>query len=149
MEVFETTGEKGTQELGERLAKKIPGGTLLCLFGELASGKTTFVQGLARGLGIDDTVNSPTFNIMKLYAVKDELKTVATATRLYHVDCYRIDHEQEMRDLGWEEWIRDPKGVVAAEWSEKIPGLLPKERIEIRFKIAGNNKRRIEVSSLN
>lgn len=102
---------------------------LVCLWGDLGSGKTTFAQGVARALGVAETVNSPTFLIMKKYP----LGAPRAGKDLYHFDLYRLAGSQELLELGWEEILAAAGSVVLVEWPEKICGILPKERFDLRF----------------
>jgi tRNA threonylcarbamoyladenosine biosynthesis protein TsaE len=104
------------------------------LYGELGSGKTTFVQGFARGLGIQEKVLSPTFVIMKSYPIP-------RAQRMfYHIDCYRIKDEQNLLALGWKEIVSDPRNLVLIEWPERIQNILPKDAISISFETIKSSK---------
>ena len=102
---------------------------VICLNGELGSGKTVFTKGFANALGITDTVTSPTFNIIKEY--DGELP-------LYHMDVYRLDGRTD--GVGIEEYFTKG-GVVIIEWANTIKDILPSERLDIKFKIAGENSR--------
>ena len=104
---------------------------VICLYGDLGGGKTTFTQGIAEELGITETVNSPTFLIMKKY------------NSLYHFDCYRISDCQEILDLGWEEIISGENKIIVIEWPEKIEKILPKERLDVKFEFVNENTRKI------
>jgi tRNA threonylcarbamoyladenosine biosynthesis protein TsaE len=112
---------------------------LLCLWGGLGSGKTTFAQGLARHFGVKETVNSPTFLIMKKYLLAGKYK----GWSLYHFDLYRVEEAQELLDLGWKEILAEGRAVVVVEWPEKAAGVLPAERTDIRFESCGAEERRI------
>ena len=112
---------------------------LVCLSGDLGSGKTTFVQGLAEELGIRKVVNSPTFLIMKKYSARRD----EALLRLYHFDCYRISDYQEILDLGWEEIISEKNNIIVIEWPEKIKKILPKKRLAIKFEFVDENVRKI------
>ena len=112
---------------------------LVCLSGDLGSGKTTFVQGLAEELGIKEVVNSPTFLIMKKYSARRD----EALPRLYHFDCYRISDYQEILDLGWKEIISEKNNIIVIEWPKKIEEILPKKRLEIKFEFVDENTRRI------
>lgn len=103
---------------------------VICLDGELGSGKTVFVKGFAKALGIDDNITSPTFNIIKEYQ-SGELP-------LYHMDVYRLDEVDE--DIGIKDYY-NKGGITIIEWSELIKNELPEERLEITFKIVDENKR--------
>lgn len=108
-----------TQDLAFRLGQLLPANSLLTLSGELGAGKTTFTQGLAKGLDIKDKVTSPTFTLMKIYEGR---------LPLYHIDAYRLENISQ--DLGFDEYI-DGDGVCVIEWSNFIEYLLPKEKLSI------------------
>ena len=104
-----------TEALGAQLGKVLPAGTVLAFTGDLGAGKTSFVRGLARGLGITDRVTSPTYTIVNEYE--------GGRLPLFHFDLYRLGSGEELFDIGWEDYIaRD--GICAVEWSEKASGLL-------------------------
>ena len=128
-----TRSEAETIELAENLeAEKFPN-MVVCLNGDLGSGKTVFTKGVAGALGIDE-ITSPTFTIIKEYV--GELP-------LYHMDVYRTDGKVE--DLGLEEYF-NKGGVTIIEWSEMIEDYLPEERLDITFKITGENSRTIVIT---
>lgn len=121
--------EIDTIEFAQNLeSEKFPN-MVICLNGELGSGKTIFTKGFANALGIDDNVTSPTFNIIKEY--DGELP-------LYHMDVYRLDGNTE--GVGIEEYF-SKDGVVIIEWANTIKDILPPERLDIKFKVAGENSR--------
>ena len=138
MEVV-TKSARETQKLGEKLANSLKGGGLIALYGELGSGKTTFVKGLAKGLGIKKRIISPTFVFIRPYTL------VAKPYTLYHVDLYRIGKADEIKGLGLDEIFNDKEAIVAIEWAEKIKKLLPRERIEVYFEYLGEKKRKIKI----
>ncbi len=146
-EIFITNSYGETQKLGEDFAKKLQGGDVIALYGELGSGKTTFAQGLARGLGIKQRIISPTFVIVREYKLKTQKSKVKTTIKnsklFYHVDLYRIESSKEIEGLGLQEIISGRQNIVAIEWAEKIKELLPKERIDIYFEYIDEQKRRI------
>ena len=124
-----TKNEFDTIEIAQNFeAEKFPN-MIICLDGELGSGKTVFTKGIANALGIDETITSPTFTIIKEY--QGELP-------LYHMDVYRLDGETD--GVGIEEYFTK-NGVVVIEWSETIKDLLPQERLDIKFKVLDENKR--------
>ena len=133
-----------TQELGEEFAKKLRGGEVLCLYGDLGSGKTTFVQGLAKGLGINGRIISPTFIIMRTYGVEQQELTINT---FYHVDLYRVANERDIEGLGLLEVLNDPQTVVVIEWPEKMENLLPENRMDIIFTYQGDDQREIVIKA--
>lgn len=131
-----TKSAKETQRAGELLVKDLKSRDLVCLEGELGSGKTTFVQGIARGLGIKERITSPTFVILKRFKV-------SKIQHLYHIDCYRIKNPQELLDLGFEEILEEKNAVVVIEWADRIRKILPKDRLVVKFEMVGEKKRRI------
>jgi len=134
---YTTTSYKQTQELGEDLAKeilKLPAqktAVVLALSGNLGGGKTTFLQGLAKGLGIKEKILSPTFVVMKRF------------NNFYHIDCYRMKDEKDASALNLKEIIANPKNIVAIEWPERIKKILPKNTIKITFKFLDDKTREI------
>ena len=108
---------------------------VVALKGELGAGKTTFVQGVAKGLGIKEKILSPTFVIIKFY----KLKTI-NYKLLYHIDCYRIKDEQDLLALGWDKIVSDPQNLVLIEWPERVRKILPKDTISISFKTIKTSK---------
>ena len=144
MEVI-TKSPTQTQKLGEKMGRDLALDRLssrafkprfrprtLCLYGDLGSGKTTFIQGLAKGLGIKKRVISPTFVFMKQYKPS-----------FYHVDLYRINKVGEAKGLGLEEIFNEPKAIIAIEWAEKIKKILPKKKEDIYFDYVSENQRKI------
>ena len=133
--VITTHNERETEDLGARLGREMPDGSVLALYGDLGSGKTAFVRGLARGMGIDAEVSSPTFTIVNEYL---------GARALFHFDMYRLASAEELYDIGWEDYL-DRGGVCAVEWSENVPGAFPPEVIPISFRKMGENGREIQL----
>ena len=139
-----------TQRLATRLAELLHGGELLLLDGQLGTGKTTFTQGLAQGLHIDEVVSSPTFTLLKEYQPHplSLVETVSGQPRqdmtigpaLYHFDLYRIDEPEELLDLGFEDYFYD-SGVCVVEWADKANALWPAEKLHIRLKVLSETKR--------
>lgn len=124
-----TRNEKETIEIAQNLeSEKFPN-MIICLDGELGSGKTVFTKGIANALGITESITSPTYNIIKEYHGESDL---------YHMDVYRLNGNTE--GLGIEEYFTKG-GVVVIEWAETIKDILPKERLDIEFKVVDENKR--------
>ncbi len=136
--------EKETREFGEKLAKKISPPSIICLYGDLGGGKTTFVKGLAKGLKIKEKITSPTFIILRKYRGKKGKKSI----NFYHIDLYRTK-EFELSNLGVEEILNEPNSIIAIEWAEKIKKFLPKKRIEIEFKFIDENTRKIIIKNVS
>jgi tRNA threonylcarbamoyladenosine biosynthesis protein TsaE len=133
-----TYNQKETQLLGEEFAGKLKGGEIICLEGDLGAGKTTFTQGLLRGLEAEGPYTSPTFLIMKEYA----LLKPQSIRKVYHIDAYRIGAE-DLLQLGWEEIVTDKQSVVIIEWPEKVAEILPKEAMKIKLEWVDENERKI------
>lgn len=107
----ESTTPEQTKIIARKIAAMFSGGEVIGLVGELGSGKTTFVQGIAEAFGVTNPVTSPTFSIMNIYPVRNH----QTIKQLVHLDCYRLESEEQLADLGLEEWMR-PDTVMLVEW---------------------------------
>lgn len=142
-----TTSFEETRKVGFDLAKELKGGEVIALYGDLGSGKTTFMQGLAQGLGITKNIISPTFIIMRTYELRLKIKDLRLKS-LYHLDLYRIETEAEAIDLGLLDLMSQPENIVAIEWPDKIENLLPEKRIDIYFTYLEDQKREITIASL-
>ncbi len=145
IEAFCLTNKPGqTKKAGFLLAKEIikqgPGrkALVLGLVGDLGGGKTTFLQGLAKGLGIEKKILSPTFVLMKKFKIPKK-----DFGFFYHLDCYRIEKPEEIAGLGFKEIISLPGNVVAVEWSDRIRKLLPPDSLILEFEFKDNKKRGI------
>lgn len=124
-----------TMELAENIeSEKFPG-MIICLDGELGSGKTVFVKGFAKSLGLEETITSPTFNIVKEYTTGE--------MPLYHMDVYRLEDGDE--SIGFNDYFNSD-GVSIIEWSELISDILPEERLDIKFKVIDENTRIIKLT---
>lgn len=161
---FITKSQNQTKKLGEKIAKdilkkyqKTNSAVVLKLIGELGSGKTTFLQGFAKGLGIKGNITSPTFILMKKYPIlpicakKDSRiftdKNLCKFINFYHIDCYRIQKPKEILALGLKEIILNNKNIVAIEWADRILKLLPKNSILIKFEFLDEKKRKITIKN--
>lgn len=112
--------------------------TVVGLQGELGSGKTFFVKALAKMMGVEECVVSPTFVIMKIYDI-DPAKAGQVGfgfKKFIHIDAYRLDSEKELLDLGWEDLIREPENLVLVEWPERVERIMPPDSKRIHFKHA-------------
>ncbi|KPJ54657.1 hypothetical protein AMJ47_03830 [Parcubacteria bacterium DG_72] len=132
-----TTSPLQTKKIGKNLAKSLLKRSsskrtlVLGLVGDLGGGKTTFLQGFAKGLGIKKRILSPTFIIIR--RIKN----------FYHVDCYRIQKPKELLSLGFEEIINKPSNIVAVEWADKVKSILPNHTVWFSFSFVDKNKRKI------
>ena len=124
MEIICNTVQE-TKKFASKVSEKIKQGQVIALIGDLGSGKTTFSQGFAKGLGIDQHVGSPTFKLVSEY--------VGFNLKLYHVDCYRLNNIEEFLNLGGENLLLPEKGITLIEWANIIHDLLPQDTIEIKF----------------
>lgn len=125
-----------TEKIGEEVVKKFFIPSLFCLFGELGSGKTTFIRGAAKYFGIEK-LRSPTFVYIFIYNLPN--------LNFYHIDLYRIDKDIEWDLLGFDEYLNDKKGIVFIEWADKIKKNLPEKRVDVIFEIIDENTRKIIV----
>ncbi len=117
---------------------------VLGLEGDLGGGKTTFLQGFAKGLGIKEKITSPTFVIIKRFHVPCSI-----FHDFYHIDCYRIRKSKEIFDLGLKEIISNPRNIVAIEWADRIKKILPKNVLSLKFGFIGKTSRKITIQSKN
>jgi tRNA threonylcarbamoyladenosine biosynthesis protein TsaE len=134
-----------TQRMGMRLGELLQGGELILLDGQLGTGKTTFTQGLALGMGITENINSPTFTLLKEYAGRLRPGAQPGAQpcmgpALYHFDLYRLDNAEEIVDLGFEDYFYST-GVCVVEWAEKADSYWPAEHLNVRMKMMTETKR--------
>jgi len=154
--VFVTNSPAKTRKLGELMAKELRGGEIVCLVGELGSGKTTFAQGMLRGLGAKGPYTSPTFLVIKhykkeipslksQYPIKSQISK-SEIRNIYHIDAYRVG-SKDVLNLGWEEIIGNKNSVVIVEWAERIRAIVPKRAIWLKFEHLGGNERKIIFSS--
>ena len=137
--VWDSFSEKETIQIAMNLAKQVKAGEVYCLSGDLGVGKTIFTKGFAKGLGIQEPVNSPTFTIMQIYE--------EGSLPLYHFDVYRIEDVEEMEEIGYEDYFYG-EGVCFIEWAELIKEILPKDCKKIRIEkdlSKGFDYRRIEI----
>jgi len=124
-----------TVRAGQALGESLQRGMTVSLEGPLGSGKTTFVKGIARALGVRDEVTSPSFTIMTAYAGR---------IPLYHLDLYRLDRIDEIENLGFDDVVFGD-GVTVIEWGEKAGSLLPEDVVEVRIEMASDGSREIDV----
>ena len=136
--IFESENEKNTIDLGKRIAELVKSGQIILLKGELGTGKTRLVQGIASRLKIENQVTSPTYNLINEYRGK---------LSLYHMDLYRIDDEFELYNIGFEDYLyRD--GIIVIEWPEIALNLIPDDFLLLEFKVIANKKRKIKISGV-
>jgi len=132
-----------TKKLGKDLAKKLQGGEIISLIGDLGSGKTTFVQGAAEEFKIKEKIKSPTFVILKKYKINNNKKL----NSFFHIDLYRLGEIKSSEMLPFDiKEISNKKSIAFIEWGEKILPLLPKNIIKTKFEYINKNRRKIIIS---
>ena len=129
--------EESTLELGIEVARHLQWGQTLALYGDLGAGKTVFSRGVARGLGVNEAITSPTFTIVQEYRLPSR-------HFLFHLDMYRIENEEAALSFGIEDFLFAPDAITLVEWPERIEGLLPKdETLVVKMEHKGDNLRQI------
>jgi tRNA threonylcarbamoyladenosine biosynthesis protein TsaE len=136
--MFISNSAAETEETGVRLAHELGAGDILALVGDLGSGKTQLVKGIARGLGNADAVTSPTFTLVHEYS--------GGRLPLYHFDFYRLENIEGLRTIGFDEYIFGD-GVCVIEWADEFPGAIPPQARWITLSIASDNVRHIHLAS--
>ncbi len=131
--VYITNSEGETEALGQRFGASVPDGSVVAFYGELGSGKTAFIRGMARGMGIEAMVNSPTFTIVNEYMGERSL---------FHFDMYRLGSAEELFDIGWEDYLARG-GVCAVEWSENVVEAFEGDEYIVSFRKTSETGREI------
>lgn len=142
-----THSAEETQTVGRELAaylisQKKSHATIICLYGELGSGKTTFTQGFAQELGIAERLLSPTFILMRTYLGKDTIY-------LHHIDLYRMENVSQLKAVDLPELMNNPQAIILIEWAERLGENIPKKRIDIHFDTVGEETRTIEIKNIS
>ena len=130
-----SNSEADTEALGECLARELPDGAVVAFTGDLGAGKTAFVRGMARGMGLTCRVSSPTFTIVNEYLGSREL---------IHFDLYRLRSADELFDIGWEDYL-NRGAVCAVEWSENVPGAFDGSEIRVHIERLDDTRRKITI----
>jgi len=142
---FISNSEQDTLQFARKYARGLKPGQILGLIGELGAGKTLFTKGLADGLGINQNVSSPTFNLMRLYAINNP-KANKEIKKFCHIDAYRVESEYEVIDVGVEDFMGQSDSITVIEWADRIQDILPRRTIYINFEIKGNTRRKITIT---
>ena len=129
--------EEMTKHIGEKLGRLLKPNDVIALNGDLGAGKTLMTKSIAKSMGIEEYITSPTFTIVQEYE---------GILPLYHFDVYRIADEEEMYYIGFEEYL-SKKGVCIIEWASLIPNILPKERLEIELSYSGDSGRNMKITA--
>ena len=134
MDFFSRSPEQ-TRRIGMRVGGALQAGDVICLQGDLGAGKTTFVQGLAQGWGSVDSVSSPTFILVNVYRRADQ-------SQLFHMDAYRLDSTSEAAELDLDSMLAE--GALVIEWPERMAGLIPTERLWVKFEHVDDEEREMK-----
>jgi len=135
MTEFISHSEQETEALGARLASALPGGTVVAMYGDLGAGKTAFVRGMARGMGLKCRVSSPTFTIVNEYLGERDL---------IHFDMYRLSGADELFDIGWEDYL-NRGAVCAVEWSENVEDAFFGDEVRVTIEKLNDSDRKITI----
>ena len=135
MSEYISRSEHDTEEIGDSFARTLKGGTVVAMYGDLGAGKTAFVRGMARGMGLDCRVSSPTFTIVNEYLGEREL---------IHFDMYRLSSADELFDIGWEDYL-NRGAVCAVEWSENVQDAFFGDEIKVTITKLSDNERKIVI----
>ena len=134
-----TNSPEETRALGEKLSVGLHAGDVVILEGELGAGKSELARGIAIGIGVTETVTSPSFTILNVYE--------SGRCPLYHFDWYRLESEEELYELGMDEYLGGD-GIAVVEWAERCPDAVPEGCVRVRLEAAGAECRKIEISGL-
>ena len=144
---FISKSAEETKKFAKEFAEKLKAGAILALYGDLGTGKTTFIQGLAAGLGYTSKVFSPTFIFVRPYKISNRRSGIGNHKKdikiLYHIDLYRLRKAEDLKNIGLEEFLNEKGAVSAIEWPEKIEKALPANTIKIKLETIGEEKRKI------
>ena len=138
MPTYISHSEQDTADLGARLAARLPGGSVVAMYGDLGAGKTAFVRGMARGMGLSCRVSSPTFTIVNEYLGEREL---------IHFDMYRLSGADELFEIGWEDYL-SRGAVCAVEWSENVQDAFFGDEIKVSIEKLGDTDRKITIEGV-
>ena len=134
--LIQTHSAEETRALGEKLSGRLQAGDVVVLEGELGAGKSELARGIARGLGVKETVTSPSFTILNVYE--------SGRIPLYHFDWYRLESAEELYELGMDEYLGGD-GIAVVEWAERCPEVVPEGSMRIRIEATGEDERNIEI----
>lgn len=134
--LIQTHSAEETRALGEKLSGRLQAGDVVVLEGELGAGKSELARGIARGLGVKETVTSPSFTILNVYE--------SGRIPLYHFDWYRLESAEELYELGMDEYLGGD-GIAVVEWAERCPEVVPEGSMRIRIEATGEDERIIEI----
>ncbi len=134
-----TNNRDETLDFAEKLAKQIVAPKIIVLSGDLGAGKTTFSKGFAKGLGISETITSPTFTLLNEYSGDKNL---------YHFDMYRLSSKEEAYELGFENYFENNDGIILVEWAENVKGLFTPPYLKVLIEKIDENKRKFTLEEI-
>ena len=146
MEILISKSESETIKLGSEFARKLKGGSLVAMYGDLGSGKTQFVKGICRAFDVKEVVNSPTFTIVNEY--HGTFPGSKESIRIFHIDLYRLKNMEEIFGIGFDEYL-ESGGVCLVEWAEKLDGIIPEERFDIKLSFVDTTTREITLATID
>lgn len=141
-EEYTTKSEGETIKLGEEFAKKLNASDVVFLTGDLGSGKTTFTKGVARGLGVTTRIISPTFVLLRTHKTNNKFSQIQ---KIYHMDLYRLNSEEELKGVDLQDFLQDPQGLMLVEWPNLSQNLVKKNVWKVNFKIYYGDNRKITI----
>lgn len=136
--IFKSMSQEQTKELATKITSQLDGFNVICLYGEMGAGKTTFTKALAEALGVKNRVISPTYIFVRTYK--------GNSKKIYHIDAYRFNSESSIDEI--KEILENNNAIIIIEWAEKIKRILPKKRIDINFIYKNENEREIRVTKI-
>ncbi len=139
MEIFISNSEAETVKLGKEFAKRLEAGSLVALYGDLGAGKTQFVKGVCEAFEVKEIVNSPTFTIVNEYH---------GTMPVFHIDLYRMKSVDEILGIGFDEYL-ESGGICLVEWAEKLDGILPTKRYDVKMSVVNETTREITAVFIN
>jgi len=139
MEIFISKSEEETVKKGREFAKGLKPGSVVALYGDLGAGKTQFVKGVCQALDVKEVVNSPTFTIVNEYH---------GTLPVFHIDLYRMNNVDEIFGIGFDEYL-ESGGVCLVEWAEKLNGIMPERRYDVKMSVVDNSTREITVAFID
>jgi len=131
---FKSSSPEETRNVGKKLPEIFGLNQVYCLYGPLAAGKTTLVKGMAEAINVNRTIVSPSYILLREYEGD---------TKLYHLDLFRLGSGDEFIEAGLDEYLVDPRGIVAIEWAGRVKEILPEKRVEVEIRISGEGEREI------
>lgn len=150
MEIFISKSEAETINLGKEFANRLERGSLIALYGDLGAGKTRFVKGVCEGCSVKEVVNSPTFTLVNEYhGTLPSSGTNSTAdVAVFHIDLYRMKNVDEILGIGFDEYL-ESGGICLVEWAEKLDGILPAKRYDIKMAVVDETTREITAAFID